>query len=179
MDPFENPQIPVTRFTMDRKLYTLPHDNPLPFGYRTEPWCAPMLPAFAAAFAVSYNDSPDIQVYPDIASREGCQELLSKLVSAENFLSGVSWLVFFDREPCAMLMASTDDNNETGKIDVIGVAPRHRRMRIGSILLVKALWGMRDRKMPRVMLHVNRDCRAAVQFFRGAGFQVTNSREYS
>lgn len=178
MDPFENPEKEVTRFTMHRELYHLPHDRTLPFGYRAEPWCPPVMPAFAAALAVSFSDSPDLAVYTELASKEGCLNFLKDIVSLPGFLTGASWLVYFGREPCGLMLCSKPSKEMEGVINLMGVAPRHRRMSIGSRLLVKALWGMRDRRMSRVILKVNKECRGAVRFFREQGFQVGESKEY-
>lgn len=179
MCPFEKPYKEITRFTMYKDLYKLPADDPLPFGYRVEPWFPSLLPAFAAALAVSVSDSPDIEIYPKLASKDGCVELLKEIAAAPDFLSGVSWLGFFKREPCAVLMASWNPVQREGIINIIGVAPRHRRLAIGSRLLIRALWALRDRKITSAVLRVNRECRGAVQFFRAMGFQVSDLRKYS
>ena len=178
MDPFEKPEKGITRFTMSRSLLELPHDYPLPFGYRVEPWFPPLMPAFAAALAVSFSDSPDILAYSDLVSKDGCLLMLNEIVNAPGFLSGASWLVFFRREPCGLIVCSSSPSGPEGIVNIIGIAPRHRRMAIGQRLLIKALWAMRDRKLPRVHLKVNRDCRGAVIFFRSQGFQVGESKEY-
>jgi ribosomal protein S18 acetylase RimI-like enzyme len=178
MDPFEKPEKVITRFTMYRDLLELPHDYPLPFGYRVEPWFPPLMPAFAAALAVSFSDSPDISAYSDLVSKDGCLLILNEIVNAPGFLSGASWLVFFRREPCGLIVCSVSPNGSEGIVNILGIAPRHRRMALGQRVLIKGLWAMRDRKIPRAQLTVNRDCRGAVIFFRSQGFQVSESKEY-
>ena len=178
LGPFERPSIEVVRFTMARSLDSIPPDRSLPFGYRIEPWCEPLLPAFAAAMAVSFSDSTDLEVYPRLGSREGCLDFMKEIFSLPEFHTGASWLVFFNREPCAFIITSSTQVKGTGQIKVVGVAPRHRRIKVGETLCYRAMWALRDRRFSRVIAKVNRPNHSAVRFFRSLGFQVESSQEY-
>lgn len=177
-DPFGNPVGGMVQFTMQMELKDLPPDRQMPFGYRVEAWCEPLLPAFAAAMAVSFSDTPELRNYPDLKTREGCLLLMKDLVSMPAYLTGASWLAFFNREPCAFLMTSQTDDKSVSEIKVMGVAPRHRGLTVGSTLAIRALWALRDRRYSKVIARVNRANRGAVRFFRHLGFQVDKSLEY-
>ncbi len=177
VDPFDRPQGEVVRFAMDRALGNLPPEHPMPFGYRIEPWCEPMLPAYGSVLAVAFADSPDLEFYPRLASREGCTDLIEQMTSRVCFLTGGTWLVLFNREPAAMIISSRSPGKDYGRIDVVAVAPRHRRIGVGAHLAYKAMWAFYDRHLPKAVLRVNRPNRGAVRFFRSLGFQVRTSSE--
>jgi GNAT superfamily N-acetyltransferase len=177
-DPFDKPAEGMVRLVMEAGLQGIPGDMPLPFGYRIEQWCEPMIPAYAAALAVSFSDSPDVQYYPRLASREGCESLIRDLADLPGFFSGASWLLFFNREPCAILLTGHFPEEKAGQIRVMGVAPRHRNVGVGKYLVNRALWAFRDRRLVKGIVKINRLNRAAIRFFRSCGFQASKSQAY-
>lgn len=178
IDPFEKPSEGHVRLVMEAGLQDIPGDMPLPFGYRIEQWCEPMIPAYAAALAVAFSDSPDTQYYPRLASREGCDSLIRDLAKMPGFFSGASWLLFFNREPCAILLTGHYPEEHAGRILALGVAPRHRIVGVGKFLVNRGLWAFRDRKLEKGIVKVNRLNRGAVRFFRSCGFQTSRSQKY-
>ena len=90
---------------MYRSLKELRPEPPLPFGYRVDPWCDPMLPAYAAVLAVAFADSHEVELYPRLGWREGCIDLLRDLTELGGFSRGVSLLVMFNKEPSGLAMA--------------------------------------------------------------------------
>jgi ribosomal protein S18 acetylase RimI-like enzyme len=177
-DPFDSPDGEVVRFTMFKELEMLAPDPPLPFGYRLEPWTDLLMPAYAAVLAVSFSDSPDLDHYPRLASRDGCLSMLKEIAGAQGFITGGSWLVLANKEPAATILTSRTRDGVSGFINVVAVAPRHRLMGIGRHLVSKALWTFRDRHLDQGILRVNRSNRGALRFFRSAGFQAGESRTY-
>lgn len=178
IDPFEKPSEGLVRLTMYAGLDNLPGDLALPFGYRIEQWCEPMIPAYAAALAVAFSDSPDANSYPRLESREGCESLIRDIARMPGFFSGASWLLFFSREPCAILLTGLASNEKAGQIRILGVAPKHRSVGVGSFLVNRALWAFRDRRLERGMVIVNRLNRGAIRFFRSCGFHAGSSQKY-
>jgi len=178
MDPFDKPALEIVRFSMYRDMDVFPPDVSLPFGYRAEPWVGPLIPAFAASMAVAFADSSELETYPRLSSREGCQRIVEDICNMPDFLSGATWLVFFNREPCGFILCGQAKKSEIAQIRIFGVAPRHRRFHIGSWLVNRALWAFHDRKFPQAMLNVNRTNHAGVRFLRSLGFYVAQSREY-
>lgn len=178
LDPFDSPEGEVVRFTMWRSIEQLAPDPPLSFGYRLEPFTAPILPAFAAVLAVSFSDSTDLRLYPRLSSRDGCLSLLKELSNGPGFLPGASWMALFNKEPSALIMASRSQDMTFGQIQVVAVSPRHRRVGVGRHLVSKSLWALRDRHITRVILRVNRSNRIAIRFFRSIGFQVSESKTF-
>lgn len=177
-DPFERPAVEVVRYTMRRPLRSVPGDLPLPFGYRLESWCDPLLPAYGAAMAVAFSDSPDIRVYPRLESGEGCVSLVTELAAMPEFIPAATWLLFFNREPCGLILTSRAKEPKVGQIRVVGVAPRHRAVGVGALLVNKGLWAFRDRRHQSAIVKVNRENRQIVRFFRGLGFHVDSVQEY-
>lgn len=177
--PFDRPIGSVVRYTMTRGLRQLKPDRPLPFGYRLEPYCEPMAPAYASVLAVAFADSSDLDLYPKLASREGCTELVREMTELPGFLPGASWLVLFNREPCGLTLTNRVGRATLASVQVVAVAPRHRRISVGSHLVTKALWAFRDRRLESGEARINRTNRAAVLFFRSLGFQVSGSKTFS
>jgi len=178
IDPFDKPAAEVVRFSMVRKIKNLPPDIPLPFGYRAEPWVGPLIPAFAASMAVAYAGSSELVVYPRLATREGCQRIVQDICNMPDYLSGASWLVFFNREPCGFILCGQAKIGEIAQIRIFGVTPRHKRFKVGSWLVNRALWAFHDRKFPLAMINVTRSNRDGVRFLRSLGFYVAQSHEY-
>ncbi len=178
MDPFDKPSVEVVRFLMYRNLNDLATERPLPFGYRVEPWCKPMLPAYAATMAVAFSDSPDLKIYRKLDSKDGCISIIKDIVNMQDFFQAVSWIVFFNREPCAFILTGMAGGSEFAQIQAVGVAPRHRRIEIGTHLVNMALWAFRDRRLPGVMVKLSRSNRKGIRFFRSLDFHVSDSMEY-
>lgn len=178
LSPFDKPEIEVVRFTLARELKNIPRDRPLPFGYRVEPWVNSLIPAFAAVLAVTFSNTPEIQLYPRLASRDGCREIMKELVAMPNFLTGASWVVLFNKEPAAMIASTRSGDVRTGKIEVLAVAPRHQRSGVGTHILIKALWAFKDHHSTRVEFRTNRNNRKVIRFFRSAGFHVDSSETF-
>jgi ribosomal protein S18 acetylase RimI-like enzyme len=137
-----------------------------------------MMPAYAATMAVAFSDSSDLEVFPKLASKDGCGNIMADLVALEGFFTGASWLAFFNREPCAIILTGLAGREGVASIRVVGVAPRHRRIKIGSQLVNKALWALHDRKFKRAIVKVSRHNRAGVMFFRSMEFHIESSQEY-
>ena len=162
LDPFDRPDGEVVRFTMYREVIELQSDRALPFGYRLEPWTEQMLPVFAAVLAVAFSDSPDLDYYPKLASKDGCVEILNEIGKSTGFLPGASWLTLFNKEPAAIVLASRAVQGLMSRVNIVAVAPRHRRVKVGTHLLNKAMWAVRDRRIPGMMLRINRNNRDRV-----------------
>jgi ribosomal protein S18 acetylase RimI-like enzyme len=178
IDPFDLPEGEVVRFTMFRSLENLPPDPPLPFGYRLEVWNKPILPAYAAVLAVSFADSPDLDLYPRLASKDGCENLVKEMSSTSGFVAGASWIALFGKEPAAAVLCSRTVDGLTGFVNVVAVAPRHRRIGIGKQIVNKALWAFHDRHLSGAATRISRGNRGAIMFFRSIGFQVGESRTH-
>jgi [ribosomal protein S18]-alanine N-acetyltransferase len=177
-DPFDSPSGEVVRLTMSKRLENLAPDPPLAFGYRLEPWTELVQPAFAAVLAVSFSDSVDLENYPRLASRDGCLSILKEISESPNYLASGSWLALFNKEPAGAILASRSPDGSTGLINIVAVAPRHRRNGIGSHLVSKTLWVFRDHRIQLALLRVNRNNRGALRFFRSIGLQAAESRTY-
>ncbi len=136
-----------------------------------------MVPAYAAVLAVSFADSPDLSLYPKLASKEGCTQIIEDLTASPEFLTGGSWLVLFNKEPAAVILSSRGKGTKYGKIEVVSVAPRHRRVKVGTHLVNKASWSFRDRHLSEARLGVSRSNRNAVRFFRSMNFHVSDSKD--
>jgi ribosomal protein S18 acetylase RimI-like enzyme len=137
-----------------------------------------MVPAYASVLAVAFAESPDLALYPKLGTREGCKELVREIGESPGFLPGASWLVLFSREPCALVLTSRTGREAYGNVLVVAVAPRHRRVRVGTHLVTKALWAFRDRRLERGEVKVNRSNRTGVIFFRSLGFQAAESETF-
>ncbi len=178
IDPFDKPVGGLVRITMYRDLGTLPLDVPLPFGYRVEPWVEPMIPAYAAAMAVAFSDSPELEYYPKLSSQDGCLEMITEIASLPGFIMGASWLIFFNREPCGLVLTGRSGTRGQGINRLVGIAPRHRRIKVGSQIVTKALWALRDRRLDTASVTISGVNRKGIRFFRKNKFQAETAREY-
>lgn len=179
ISPFDRPEGELTRFKMVRSTLHLPKEDPLPFGYRVENWVNAMLPAYAAVLAVAFADSPELNHYPRLASREGCLQMMNELVALPTFLTGASWLILHKKEPAAIVVSRHSPENSSGIIEMLAVSPKHRGVYIGRHILFKALWAFRDHHFRHAEFRINKENRSVIRFFRNAGFHVDSSETFT
>jgi len=177
-DPFENPVRKTIRFSMYKKLDHIYSDIQMPVGYTVIPFDKSLLPAFSAVTSLAYVHNPELEYYPDLGTRNGCYRLIEEFTEMQGFRPDASFLVTWNNEPVAVVLARRLPGCVFGEIQFVAVAPRHRRRGLARILVTRAMLRLRDLQIPHASLHVNMSNRNAVRCFRRLGFEVNSTGLY-
>lgn len=151
-------------------LQPLPPVPALPDGYFWLPWDDSLIEGHARAKYASFHDEIDSQVFPSLASEQGCTNLMKAIRFRPNFLPSATWLIGCGPEYCGTVQGVRDRNGR-GAIQNLGVAPPHRGRGLGTALLLQALHGFRRSCLPAAILEVTAENAAAVRLYRRYGFR--------
>ncbi len=150
---------------------------PLPSSYRFVRWQDSLLDAFSRAKYLSFRGELDANVFPCLAEYEGCRRLMGEIVRKPGFLPGATWLLV--RTPdgghgaeaqCCGTVQGVCDKHGLGAIQNLGIVPEHRKMGLGTRLLMCSLLGFQQAGVKRVYLEVTAQNQGAVRLYRRIGF---------
>jgi predicted GNAT family N-acyltransferase len=160
-----------------RKLFDRP---PLPTGYMALPWRGELLELHAAAKFASFSNELDAVVFPCLADAKGCRQLMHDIVHRSNFAPQATWLIVRQKSPkdaplpCATIQGIFDPQR-VGSIQNVGVAPDHRGIGLGSLLLYNALHGFQQADQEYATLEVTARNTGAIRLYQRVGFEITRT----
>lgn len=154
----------------------------LPDGYRFVAWNPMDLDRHATAKFHSFHNEFDSQVFPSLATLDGCRRLMLEIASQRTFLPEATWLVS-QADTAAAAQKPVDcgtiqgiaSGRDSGAIQNVGVTPDSRGIGLGRALLVKALHGFRDFGVKRVYLEATAENAPAVELYRSIGFRLVRT----
>lgn len=162
------------RFRMEFDLAQALPAAELPEDYVWAAWQPGEVDRHAWAKFQSFRDEVDSEVFPCLGDYRGCYHLMRDISEQAVFAPTATWLVVHappGEKPvdCGTIqgLALTET---LGSIQNVGVAPEHRRRRLGQALVLKALHGFRSLGLERVSLEVTAANFPAVQLYRSLGF---------
>lgn len=158
------------RFRMERSLSRLPAPPPLPPGYGWGAWAQNLLEAHARAKAASFAGEIDADVFPALASLEGCRGLMRSIRDRAGFCPAATWLLVGPLGYSGTVQGVRDKSN-TGLIQNLGVIPACRGSGLGKALLIRALHGFRLAGVRKASLEVTVENDPALAMYRRLGFR--------
>ncbi|MFM9196726.1 MAG: GNAT family N-acetyltransferase [Planctomycetia bacterium] len=163
------------RFRMDADLRAPRRPAPLPPGYRFVPWNEALVDVHARVKFRSFRDELDAEVFPCLASFEGCRRLMREIRKKPGFLPHATWLIARGRSAedlqwCGKIQGVAAPGR-SGLIQNIGVVPGHRGLGLGSCLIEQALDGFRHHGLRAASLEVTADNSRAVRLYQRLGFR--------
>jgi ribosomal protein S18 acetylase RimI-like enzyme len=172
--------MPLTYFKRYRMAYDLirefPDSGELPVDYALCPWRPSLVDEHAEAKYRSFCFELDANVFPCLGEREGCRRLMGEISGRANFLPAATWLLVYSgdechgqRQPCGTVQGIQDSEN-SGAIQNLGIAPEHRGFGLGTLLLIEALRGFRERGLKRACLEVTARNNGALRLYERLGF---------
>jgi mycothiol synthase len=169
--------MPLTYFKRFRMAFDLgqplPEVRPLPASYTLQSWRPELLDAHTEAKFQSFCFELDANVFPCLGEREGCRRLMTEISNRANFLAKATWLLIHhedgEEEPCGTIQG-IQDGEFSGAIQNLGITPSHRGYGLGTILLVEALKGFRERGLTHVCLEVTARNGGALRLYERMGF---------
>lgn len=147
-----------------------PASEPLGDGYYWLPWDDGLLEAHARTKAECFCGELDTQVFPSLATPEGCSQLMRAIRDRPGFLPGATWLLGCGIENVGTVQG-VRLNSGLGAIQNLGVVPSHRGLGLGRQLMLKALQGFRLARLPGAILEVTAQNEPAVNLYRRLGFR--------
>ena len=166
------------RFRMEVNLAQPLFPQPgLAAEYRLAPWDDRLLDAHAEAKFHCFHNELDANVFPSLATRDGCRRLMAEISRRSGFIPQATWLLEFwpqhTRKPqlVGTIQGVADDN--IGFIQNVGIVHEHRGHGLGSVLLWHALAGFRQAGIKRGCLEVTAQNSGACRLYRRLGFQQT------
>ena len=159
------------RYRMELDLARpLPPVPMLPDGYFWLPWDDSLVAAHARAKHASFTAEIDSQVFPSLATEDGCVQLMRAIRLKPGFLPGATWLIACGPDYCGTVQGVRERTGK-GAVQNLGVAPAHRGHGLGTALLLQALHGFRRVCLPTAVLEVTVENEAAVRIYRRLGFR--------
>jgi ribosomal protein S18 acetylase RimI-like enzyme len=158
------------RFKMEIDLYEAPPVPVLPDGFHWVGWNETLVDLHADVKFLSFHEEIDSMVFPSLATRQGCHNLMSEISRRTGFIPGATWLVACAAGNCGTVQG-VRERNGMGAIQNLGVAPLYRGRGLGSALLLQALLGFRRAGLGRAFLEVTAQNEAAIRLYRRHGFR--------
>lgn len=159
------------RYQMERLSEKLPEPS-IGSSIMMLPYEPGLLHDHADALALAFSDSDDRMLFPILASREGCMELMREIARRWDFVPGATWLAMSPIGPVGTIQGLR--TGPVGMIQNVGVVPQSRGKGIGKSLLASAITGYALAGIPKVQLEVSANNEGAVRLYRDMGFTQTN-----
>ena len=165
------------RYRMEIEL-TGPIDQPPPpDGFDLLPWDDSLLPQHAQVKFRCFRHELDANVFPSLGDREGCRRLMTDISHRTGFLPQATWLLQYwpeqGRKPelVGTVQGVTDESNNQGAIQNLGIVPTHRGQGLGTLLMSRALAGFVAAGLTRAYLEVTAQNVGAVRLYERLGFR--------
>ena len=163
------------RMELDLRRASVPRAK-LPEGFRWVGWHPVTLDRHAAVKFSSFRQQADCEIFPALATLQGCQELMRGIMTHRGFLPRATWLIEFTgnefcSDPACGTIQGLVQSTTTGSIQNVAVVPDHRGEGLGRALLLKSLAGFRNFGLERVFLEVTADNHHAIELYRSVGFR--------
>jgi GNAT superfamily N-acetyltransferase len=159
------------RHRMELALRIQPPAPELPAGFRWLAWDDSLLPLHAEVKFLSFHQETDSLIFPSLATRAGCHDLMVAIRCRTNFCRQATWLVA-GPDGCVGTIQGLLDDNGFGGIQNLGVVPECRGLGLGRALLLQALAGFVSVGVPRAFLEVTAANEPAVRMYRAVGFRA-------
>ncbi len=169
------------RFRMETNLQFVERREPeLPDGFAIVPWSAGLVRDHGRANFESFRDEVDASVFPCLAKKDSCVQLMKELSARKDFVPEATWLAVFqgpgDRKliPAGTIQGLLSDRT-TGAIQNIGIVPEFRNLGLGTVLIHRALEGFAGVGCRLATLEVTVQNFGAIRLYERLGFRRTET----
>lgn len=165
------------RFRMESRLEALNATPPrLAPDIRLIPWSTKLVRDHAAAKFESFRNEIDASVFPCLAQRNSCIQLMKDLSDRKDFVAEATWLAIHqpvgeNRWRSVGTIQGLRADAEVGAIQNIGIVPGFRGRGIGAALIWHALSGFAEVGCRVVTLEVTSQNSAALRLYERLGFR--------
>jgi mycothiol synthase len=148
----------------------LPPAPTLPVDFAWVPWEERLLDTHADVKFHCFCDELDGVVFPNLANRDGCLNLMREIAARPGFRPEATWLIAHG-ETFIATVQGVSDRAGTGSIQNLGVIPGFRGRGLGLALLLQSLHGFRRFGLTRATLEVTAQNETAIRMYRQVGFR--------
>ncbi|WP_439620325.1 GNAT family N-acetyltransferase [Gemmata sp.] len=151
----------------------LRHPRPpaeVPPGYFWLPWNPQLLDAHARVLAACFAGETDAEVFPCLATLQGCRDLMAAITGRPGFCPAATWLVATPDCPVGTVQGLLDESGYGG-VQNLGVVADARGAGLGRALLLRCLEGFAAAGVGRAFLEVTAANAPAVRVYRRLGFR--------
>jgi ribosomal protein S18 acetylase RimI-like enzyme len=160
----------VKRQRMEVPLRHLEIPIPPP-GISLVPWGAELIEAHAEIKWLSFRDTLDATIFPNLGRLDGCLQLMRTIAGHDGFIPEATWLARRADRYCGCVQG-VKSGRRTGMIQNLAVLDGYRGQGIGKALLSAALLGFAQAGLALAQLEVCACNAQAVRLYHGAGFQI-------
>lgn len=150
----------------------------LPPAYQLVSWSQRLVKDHARAKYDSFRYELDSNIFPCLGRADGCLRLMRDIADRPNFIPEATWLVVFQQGAALPVPVATVQGLELdrwGSIQNLGVAPEHRGLGLGTVLLARAAAGFFQVGLTQMHLEVTTDNTAAVRLYQRLGFRLART----
>jgi GNAT superfamily N-acetyltransferase len=160
------------RMELDLRRWAEPPTEP-PGGYRLLAWNPSLARAHGDVKFRCFQHELDANIFPCFTSRDGCCRLMREISQREGFVPQATWLLAHagpqGDDYCGTIQ-SVREAADLASLQNIGITPEHRGRGLGTVLIQRALAGLREAGVGRVYLEVTAQNDGAVRLYRRLGF---------
>jgi hypothetical protein len=142
----------------------------MPPGILLTPWDDELLEAHAEVKWLSFRETVDAAIFPNLGCLDGCLRMMRTIASHEGFVRGATWLARGLSGYCGCIQG-VRTGPRTGTIQNLAVLDDCRGRGIGRALLAAAMAGFRDAKLAYAQLEVSVRNTHALRLYQSAGFR--------
>lgn len=169
----------VTYFKRFRMECSLPREKrsgkSLPNELVLMPWTPSLLRDHALVKYESFRNEIDANVFPCLAKKDGCRDLMKELSNRKDFTPEATWLAVVQSEiigrwiPVGTIQGIRS-SSYSGAIQNLGIVREYRGKGVGSALLNAAMDGFETLGCKQVNLEVTVQNSAAIRLYESLGF---------
>lgn len=123
----------------------------------------------------SFRNEIDANVFPCLARKDGCFQLMKDLAKRKDFVAEATWLAVRQQSNDRWLPIGTiqglRSDTFAGAIQNLGIIPEFRGIGLGSVLVWHSLAGFAKLGCRQVSLEVTVQNSAAIRLYERLGFQ--------
>ncbi|MFO0824413.1 MAG: GNAT family N-acetyltransferase [Gemmataceae bacterium] len=160
----------IKRHRMELELRHARPPAELPEGFFWLPWSPQLQDIHAQVLCAAFAGETDTEVFPCLATLNGCRDLMAAITSRPGFCPGATWLAA-TRDCSLGTVQGLLDEQGFGGIQNLGVVAGNRGHGLGRALLLKALDGFAATGVKRAFLEVTASNAPAMRLYRDLGFR--------
>lgn len=135
------------------------------------PWNPDAAEDHAKIKFLSFKDTLDSKIFPNLARRLGCSAVMMAIVDNPGFIAEATWLIYHNDLPCGCIQGIRTGIHH-GEIQNLAVLPEYREKGIGRALLQSALNGFYQHGIRTVQLEVCAKNSIAVRLYHETEFRT-------